>query len=245
MESIKEIYVVDIETTTKKGDPNIAGYPTDKILELGICKVDLETENIIPIYDSVINQDMSDYKDSWIIFEGYKSITEIENGNPIEEVSDKVNDLLTGKHVTSYNTEYDFKNFLLHPPFELKCHIMPCIMEATRQYLKIGHRRDPKEYVHVNLKQARYRLLGEENLPTDPYHTAKWDAKIAGKILVSLHNIGYYTPKIEHSFESSRNTQQTNGAFCEDCDSLFKEEKTKGSTILKYCIDCLAWKEII
>lgn len=112
------VYVVSTITT------GLYGYPLDEVIDIGIAVADLTRGKVELVYSSAVRYDpdraMIDPEYVWAF--GHTDLTEddVMNAPSAEEVSKDVRRILKGKHVTSYNPEFDFDKFLYHEPWSLE-----------------------------------------------------------------------------------------------------------------------------
>lgn len=100
----KTILVIDIETTDKT--PR-----TGKIVEIGIVSLDLETGNIIELFDSLLREDGLTAKDreAWIFSNSDMTVEMVRNAPPAAEVFLQVQALLDLYPLgcTAFNRSFD------------------------------------------------------------------------------------------------------------------------------------------
>ncbi len=129
--------IIDTETT------GLAGYPMDRVLEIGIAEMDEKSFEVNPVYSALVkyaDQDeyFAKYKENrgpiWV-FDNTDMTPEMiaEEGKDVSEVVDDVRNIVSGKAVTSYNVPFDFRKFLMHDPWKLKgiCTIGFDIMDSA------------------------------------------------------------------------------------------------------------------
>lgn len=118
---MREIYIVDLETT------GLIGAPMDMILEIGIVKLNLNNGTIEEIYNTVINPGEEALKwyeetngEPWIFKNAYMTPEEVEDvGIDIADANHDLQEILRNKWVTSYNVPFDFTKFLMEYPYTL------------------------------------------------------------------------------------------------------------------------------
>lgn len=100
---MNEIIVLDIETTG-------VSAKWDKIVEIGIVKLDLDTGNISPIMDYIVHEKgITEEKlaNSWIINHSDLTIEQVKYSINIEAVLPKVQLLANTYPVTAFNRKFD------------------------------------------------------------------------------------------------------------------------------------------
>jgi len=118
----KEILITDLETT---------GWSTtkNKIVEVGIVKLNIETGEKEILFDKVVKPEGLTFKEiseSWIVENGYMSISEIDKAESLEsnlvEIQSIINKYTLG--ITAFNNPFDFR-FLeaagIRLPKKLEC----------------------------------------------------------------------------------------------------------------------------
>ncbi len=118
--------IIDTETT------GLNGYPTDRVLEIGIAEYDEQTGKISSVYSEMIRyEDIRKFDEEYVNRDGSAGIWIYKHSDMrIEEtlnaakdlatVVDEVRDIVRGKEVTSYNVGFDFAKFLYEQPWDLK-----------------------------------------------------------------------------------------------------------------------------
>jgi len=172
---MRSLYILDIETTGLNG--LLQG---DKVLEIGIARVDIEQKKVYAEYGKVINQELTDgEKRAWVF--------EHTDLNPVDVerspwcLDDVILDLITYANgvFTSYNVEFDFDKFLYQPPFRFRPKMAPCIM------LGCADRYNGGQWFKA---QEAYDLLCPDNPAHVPdgneEHRALSDAVLEGYILL-------------------------------------------------------------
>ncbi len=174
-----QIFVLDTETTGLGGID--AG---DKILEIGIARVDLVRENVYPEYSRIIHYDDLSMKEmgSWVF-----QHTDLDPGDVLDspwELDQVRQDLerYKGKVFTAYNADFDFGLYLNKSPWNFKPLLAPCIM---KEYAAIFGQDG-----HWCKAQEAYDRLCPENPAQLPdgieQHRALSDAVCEGHILLGL-----------------------------------------------------------
>jgi len=191
-----EIYVLDTDTTGLKG------HPQDVIVDIAVCRVDLDKGTVDPVYSSVVGYDTSEWneyrRNAWIFENTDMTLDMVDAAPPVQEVVADIRKLLRGKKVTSYNTEYDMGKFLYHEPWKMKDLFIECtdIMKAATPICKV-----PSQYYGRQYQYPKLDLAYEKIVEGDPAgikgvqeHRAMSDAKVASHILVQLFRDRAYSP---------------------------------------------------
>ena len=172
---MKSLYVLDIETTGLNGI--LMG---DKVVEIGIARVDIENKKVFAEYGKVINQELTaEEKMSWVFEHTDLDPADVENSP--WNLDDIILDLVTYNSgvFTSYNVEFDFDRFLNQAPFRFRPKMAPCIK------CECGDRYNGGKWFSA---QAAYDLLCSDNPAHVPdckeEHRALSDAVLEGYILL-------------------------------------------------------------
>ncbi len=100
-----EILVIDLETTG-------TNYLFDSIIEIGICKLNLITGEIEPVFNQICREyDKKIDYNAWIFDHSDLDYNIIYNAPNFNELRKKIQHLLNTYYITSYNQSFDF-NFL-------------------------------------------------------------------------------------------------------------------------------------
>jgi len=188
----KEIYVIDTETT------GLDGYPDDHIIEIAICKVNIEKKTVDKIFDSIVGHDIECWsypqKQAWIFGNSDLTLEMVSKAKPLKEIVKKVRKIIRNKYVTSFNVEFDFTRYLCSEPWNLEDvikDILNCLMMSATPVCGIEGYYD--EYKWPRLEEA-YDMLCEGNPANikDQTHRAMDDTLMASHVLLSLIGSGNY-----------------------------------------------------
>lgn len=172
---MRSLFVLDTETTGLGG-----ALSGDKIIEIGIARVDLLRGKVYPEYGKVINQYLTEeQKQSWV-FRNTDLTPEDVESSPWS-IDDIVLDLTTYQTgvFTAYNVAFDFDQYLRYPPYHFCPKLAPCIMcECADRY-------NGGKWFRA---QEAYDLLCPDNPANVPegieQHRALSDAVLEGFILL-------------------------------------------------------------
>ncbi len=193
---VEDIYVLDTETTGLKGAPK------DVIVDIAVCKVNLQEGTVDPVYSSVVGQDTSkwdDYKrNAWIFNNTDMTLEMVDSAPPFEQVRSEVSDLLCNKSVTSYNTGYDMKMFLYQKPWDFKglFRLRTDVMEAAMYVCKLPSQFYGIEYRYPKLEYAYMEITKGDpaNIKGVQDHRALSDAVVASHLMIQMYRDGTYSP---------------------------------------------------
>lgn len=199
------VLVLDIETT------GLNGYEKgDKVLSVGIVRLDLKAMNLYPVFYTAIYQDL-DEKDCecWLFKNGHMDPEEATN-SPFGEVcaAEIIADIIEDEFVTTYNTAFDLDAFL-DPWMDKVASVAklylraPCIMKACTQVPEIPRtmHEDGTEWPSLS---ASYNILCQQRIAQRRtplhQHNALDDAIMAGEVLMELIRRGLYDPEREEEY---------------------------------------------
>lgn len=189
------ILVLDTETT------GLEGAPKDVVVDVGICRVDLQRGTVEDVYSSVLGYDTSEWddylKNAWIFENTDMSLEMVESAPPALSVIADVRRILRRQPVTSYNTGYDFGKFLYEEPWSMRGWFIECydIMKAATDVCKITSEYY-SGYKYPKLDHAYSKIV--EGDPAGIHgtqdHRALSDARMASHLMIALNRIGKYRP---------------------------------------------------
>lgn len=194
------VLVLDIETT------GLNGYEKgDKVLSVGIARLDFAVMKLYPIFYTAIYQDLDekDYK-CWLFRNGHMDPEEVTN-SPFGEVcaGEIIADIIEGETVTTYNTAFDLDKFL--DPWmdetilESKLYFRaPCIMKACTQVPEIPRTMHEDGTCWPSLLSSYAKLCEPKEIRQT--HNALDDAMMAGEVLLELIRRGLYDPEREEEY---------------------------------------------
>lgn len=175
---MKQIYVLDTETTGLQG----IAYG-DKVVEVGIARVDIDREKVYPEFGRVVRQDLSpEEKNAWVFANTDLSPEDVGSSPWDTATVGRALIYYESNIFTSYNEDFDFSRFMNKTPWSFYPKLAPCIMEeAAARYSPEGR---------WFSAQAAYDLLCSDNPAQLPegreQHRALSDAVVEGHILLRL-----------------------------------------------------------
>jgi DNA polymerase III epsilon subunit-like protein len=187
------VYLVDTETTGLNGCAH-----DDKIVDIGIVKVDTVRMIVEPTYSKIVGYDVSKWSDNdknaWIFSHSNLRLSDVSAGKPLDEVVDEVHEILNRQICTSYNTDFDFERFLKQDPWNVNCELAPDVMLKAWYHVPGDYVFDDGSASWPRLEKA-YRTL----CPDDPVclggpqaHRALPDAMQASHVMLRLIETGGY-----------------------------------------------------
>ncbi|WP_320168188.1 WG repeat-containing protein [Mangrovibacterium marinum] len=179
------ILVVDIETT---------GFLEEggKIVEIGIVKLDLDSGEIYPAYNSLIKEpgfDDSHRKEpfGWIFRNSDLTFDEVMDAPTLESQREMIQFLFDKYPATAYNKDFDF-SFLRDREFSIND--LPCPMIILTDIMKLPSKKASIHFKWPSVKES-WNYLFSEKLYSET-HRGLTDATFEAKIVYRLYQIGQY-----------------------------------------------------
>lgn len=181
---MNKIIVIDIETTGLK--PRY-----DLILEIGIIKLNLDTNNTKIKFDSYVKEPEfgDEHRNSWIFENSDLNFEKVENAPLIDDLRQEIQDIFLKYPVTAFNKSFDL-GFLKSRGFEFP-NELPCIMITSTNICKIPSRNRMKKYKWPKAQEA-----WDFFFPNSDYiekHRAADDATHEAKILYEMYQKGLFS----------------------------------------------------
>lgn len=165
------VLIIDTETT------GLGGYPADRVLEIGIAELDVQTGEVRPVYGAMIRyDDMETFKREyekehgpiWVFGNTDLSMDKLlSEGKSPETVLAEVKKIIHGKQLTSYNVPFDFGKFLNHPPWSFDKEY--CIISFDIMCLATNTVKAMAEHDMIADKDIQQRLLDKWGKDPDRY----------------------------------------------------------------------------
>lgn len=172
---MKDIYVVDIETTDlEKG----------KIVEVGIARVEIEQEEVYPEYSRIVNQGLTNEEaDGWVFHNSdLTPLDVVLSPHTVARVRAELEMLYSHRPMTSYNRSFDLGVWLGTGPWDFRPRFAPCIMRTYADHFNRGR--------WAKAEEAYNRLYPDTNPAGLPdrteQHRALSDAVMEGYILLAM-----------------------------------------------------------
>jgi len=152
-----DIYVVQTLTTGPDG------YPYDEIIEVAICRADIDAMTFETVYNNIVCFDPKDLgkKKLDYLTENFKmEVGEIYNGLPEPQVAKEVLDIIKGKDVACYDVRQEFGRYMICAPWDItyETSIMPSISARMPISLRCKTPDDEPEII----RKAYRRLLKKD-----------------------------------------------------------------------------------
>jgi DNA polymerase III subunit epsilon len=193
---VGDIYVLDTETTGLKGAPD------DVVVDIGICKTDIVSGKVEQVYQSIVGYDVSRWngyrRNAWIFENTDMTLEMVASAPRADSVIEDVRRILSGKTVTSFNTEYDFDKFLYLQPWSMRGVFTEAtdIMKAATPVCKQPSMYEGRRYRYPKLDFAYGKIVDGDpaGIAGTQTHRAMSDAVMAAYVMIQLYRDGDYVP---------------------------------------------------
>lgn len=181
------IILIDIETT---------GFnpKTSCILEIGICKLDLNSGKIERLFDETIQEPKFTPKDAnaWIFKNSNLRYEKILESKPLSYYRNEIQAIFDKYPATAYNKKFDF-DFLKNRGFIIK--ELPCLMLSVTNIIKLPPRKRGTLYKWPSVEESWNYFF--QNEPYVELHRGLDDAEHEARIAYRMFTLGHWEPKIE------------------------------------------------
>jgi hypothetical protein len=188
----EDIYVIDLETTGRKG------FPDNVVVEVAIFRVN-KNLSVEKILSSLISHD-EDKKElinkSWWSEQSGVKYEETLTGKDCEIAWKEISAIISGKKVMSWNTKFDFNDYIL-PIFEfynlpINFTILPCPMKMSADHVKAQWNSYFKSWKWPKLEEASvYYKIQLDGIPVN-FHRAEYDTHLSSLIIGEMIKLGHY-----------------------------------------------------
>lgn len=215
---LEEIIIIDLETTG-------LNYYVDAIIEIGICKLNLRTGNIEPIFSKICQeQDKNIPHDAWVFQNSDLNYDDVIQAPDIEIFREELQHLFNKYYMTAYNQSFDF-DFLKLRGFEIRKRFWDPMFKL--QYLlKIP-------YWNGDYKWPSFQEAWNYFFPNSNYketHRALDDAIHEAQIVYEYYKISNQDKQKRKESISEKPTliHRDEERAIDDNSSLFPDSKQKG-----------------
>lgn len=187
LEKENTILVVDIETTATRFHE---GY----IVEIGICKLNLDDGKITPIFDSIVREKGFSERDqnAWIFQNSNLKFEDVLKSPEFDTVKPQIRKIFENTPSTAYNKRFDF-GWLRSRGLEIV--ELPCPMIAATPILQL-----PPKYEEFDFKYPKVEEAWDYYYPDLDYiekHRAYDDAEHEAMIIYAMYKLKHWEPIIE------------------------------------------------
>lgn len=184
---VTDMYVIEVNADGDKG------YPDNIVVEVGVCRVDLDRMDFDSIYNDIILLDplnMGKTSLDWLTDTAGIDVRELYMGSPQEEIVSKVREILRGNEVACFDIGETFGRFLLFEPWDFTKEMT--IMSSVSSRMP----RNASPILKTNL-QERIGYAYSKLCPDDPADVgdgrrALQLAQMTSEIMIRLRKSGLY-----------------------------------------------------
>lgn len=184
---VKELYVIEVNADGDKG------YPDNIVVEVGVCRVDLEIMDFDSIYNDIILLDPLDIGKTsldWLTDTAGIDVRELYLGSPQEEVVSKVKELLMGNEVACFDVGETFGRFLLYEPWDLTKEVT--IMPSVSSRIPNGAYSIVGTNIQERIGYAYSRICPDDPAEIGTGRRALQLAQMTSEIMIRLRKSGLY-----------------------------------------------------
>ena len=181
------IIVVDIETTGFKPKESC-------ILEIGICKLDLNSGKCTKLFDETLREpNLKPHdKNAWIFKNSNLTYKEILESKPLSYYRNEIQAIFDKYPATAFNKRFDL-NFLKDRGFKLI--ELPCPMLKATNIIRLPPRKPNTLYKWPSVEESFAFYYPNERYVES--HRGLDDAEHEARIVYRMFTLGHWEPKIE------------------------------------------------
>ncbi len=181
------IIVVDIETTG-------LDYEEDCIVEIGICKLDLDSGECGELFNQLIRERSfsSQYQNAWIFRNSDLKYRDILNAKPLKVYKKELQKIFKDYPATAYKKRFDF-DFLEDRGFRIR--ELPCLMDSATSILKLPPIIPGTLYKYPSEEETSNYFFPDEEIFKK--HRAYHDAHRGALIAYEMYKRNKWKPVIE------------------------------------------------
>lgn len=181
------MYVIEVNADGDKG------YPDNIVVEVGVCKVDLDRMDFDSIYNDIIllnPVDMGKTSLDWLTDTAGIDVRELYLGTPQEEVVSNVKELLKGNEVACFDVGVTFGRFLLYEPWDFTKEIT--VMSSISSRIPSNASPIVKTNLQERIGYAYSKLCPDDLANIGKGRRALHLAQMTSEIVIKLRKNGLY-----------------------------------------------------
>ena len=169
------------------------GYPYDEIVDIAICKVDLETNTYQTVYHNIIYYDpktLGKKKLDYLSGIGGIYAEEIYAGDPEKKVAEEVSRIIEGNNIAAYDSRQEFGRYMTFDPWNItfRTTVMPAVSAKMPISLKCRFPSDEP----ITIRKAYRRLLRNDPACVGTGRRAVHLAQMAAELMIHMREKGKY-----------------------------------------------------
>jgi hypothetical protein len=183
----EEIFVIQALTTGKDG------FPYDEIVDIAVCRVDLDKSEYQTVYHNVIYYDpkkLGKQKLDYLSGTGGPFAEEIYAGDPEKKVSEDVRSIIEGKNIAAFDARQEFGRYMTCDPWDItyRSSVMPSVSSKMPVSLKC---KDPSDGP-TTIRKAYRRLLRNDPACVGVGRRAVHLAQMTSELMIHMRSKGKY-----------------------------------------------------
>jgi len=169
------------------------GFPYDEIVDIAVCKVDLEDSSYTLVYRNVIYYDpkvLGKKKLDYLTGIGGLSAEEIYAGEPEKKVAEDVRRIIDGKSIAAFDGKQEFGRYMTFDPWDItyRSAVMPSVSSKMPVSLKCRFPSDEP----ITIRKAYRRLLKGDPACVGAGRRAVHLAQMASELMIHMRAKGKY-----------------------------------------------------
>lgn len=182
-----EIFVVQALSTGPDG------YPYDEIVDIAVCRVDLENEEYQTVYHNVIFYDpkvLGKKKLDYLSSTGGPYAEEIYAGDPEKKVAEEISKIIDGKEISAFDVKQEFGRYMICDPWDItyRSSVMPSVSSRMPISLKCKTPSDEP----ITIRKAYRRLLRNDPACVGNGRRAIHLAQMTSELMLYMRAKGKY-----------------------------------------------------
>ena len=183
----EEIFVVQVLPSGPDG------YPYDEIVDIAVCRVDLDKNEYSTVYHNVIYYDpkyLGKKKLDYLMAIGKLTAEEIYAGDPEKKVAEEVMRLIGGKNIAAFDSKHEFGRYMTYDPWDItyRTTVMPSVSSKMPVSLKCRFPSDEP----VTIRKAYRRLLKNDPARIGTGRRAIHLAQMSSELMIHMRAKGKY-----------------------------------------------------
>ena len=183
----EEIFVVQVLPSGPDG------FPYDEIVDIAVCRVDLDKSEYSTVYHNVIYYDpkyLGKKKLDHLMAIGKLTAEEIYAGDPEKKVADEVMGIIEGKNIAAFDGKHEFGRYMTYDPWDItyRTTVMPSVSSKMPVSLKCRFPSDEP----VTIRKAYRRLLKNDPARIGTGRRAMHLAQMTSELMIHMRAKGKY-----------------------------------------------------
>jgi hypothetical protein len=169
------------------------GFPYDEIVDIAVCRVDIEKKEYTLVYHNVIYYDpkhLGKKKLDYLSSICGLAAEEIYAGDPEKKVAEEVMSIIDGKNIAAFDGKQEFGRYMAFDPWDItyRSTVMPSVSAKMPISLKCRFPSDEP----VTIRKAYRRLLRNDPANVGHGRRAVHLAQMTSEIMFYMRDKGKY-----------------------------------------------------